>query len=143
MENKKLSKDIPIGLKIISILYYLFAGILVLVIFGLFIALRFYRVDGEGLTDFVRILLIFVSVPFTILFFFVARNLSKGREWARIVAIILSILFIINVFLSIIRNPLSILPVLTQILCILINGFIAIYLLFSRKAKEFFSKKKM
>ena len=58
MENKKLSKDIPIGLKIISILYYLFAGILVLVIFGLFIALRFYRVDGEGLTDFVRILLI-------------------------------------------------------------------------------------
>lgn len=128
MEDKQF---IPAGVKIISILHYI--GAILGFIGGIFLIFSFL-----GFDFIIKIVGGFLLI-YGIFSFFIARGLWKGKNWAKILAIIFSISgFLISLGNLIFKvgeiNRLGTIPSLV------IYGFIAGYLLFSNKAKEFFSE---
>jgi lysylphosphatidylglycerol synthetase-like protein (DUF2156 family) len=67
--------------------------------------------------------------------FFIGKGIWKFKRWARITAIVLSIIGLISVIASMILNF-----KFMNIISLIIDGFIGGYLLFSREAKEIFKK---
>lgn len=143
VEEKRVEsvKKIPIGVQIISILHYVFTGIFTLI--GLFMiiganailsVLVNYAPDlGSTLTSGVFIVVGIISIGIGILAFFVGRGLWKLKSWARIFAIVLSILWSVDLIYYIITNF-----AFMQIVWLLISGYIWIYLVFSKEAKKAF-----
>jgi len=156
--NKLQIKEVPVVVKIISVIYYISAALL-LVAFILLI----------GGLDFKFLASIFILVfllGLAILCFFIGKGLWKGDSGAKIVAIIISILTIVItialiIILSIlskhfanpmndisslgnIQNILNIFDIRKfipkSIIFIVINAFIAGYLLFNKRVKEAFKK---
>jgi len=70
-------------------------------------------------------------LPFAVLSFFIGRGLWKGQKWARIITIIAGI----GIFLS----GLFSITTIAGIIYLVIGGFIAGYLLFSKEVKTFFA----
>ena len=95
-----------------------------LVIFGVY---YYFSLSSSGDYSYLLLLTIF-PIALGIFLFFVARNLWKGRKWARLIVMIISVLGILASFGSL--SPPG----------IIINLFIAGYLLFSKRAKEAFSQ---
>jgi hypothetical protein len=135
-EEIKGSKKLPVGVQIISVLYYI--GAVLGVVFGLlFVSASGYLASmipelaglGAGLFVFLGILLIGVGV----LGFFVGRGLWGLKPWARIFAIILAALGILSAIYSMITNF-----SFGNIVSILIHGFIGYYLLLNKEAKRAF-----
>ena len=127
------SKRVPLGVKIISGFYFFEA--LIALIIGIFIILDIVLYSGNILA-----LLIFSLLGLgTALFLFVLGiMLWKGKSWARIIIIILSILSMG----SIIRNNLTMNSTIFLVLVIslVLHAIIVGYLLFSKKVKVAFSK---
>ena len=140
----KKEKTIPLGVKLIAILYYIGAGISAIIglavigIIGLF----------SGWTIWINTLVV-TMMGFVVTNIVIGRGLWKGKEWARITAIVIAgisiagaIAIIVldksisgifntdmsNVFDLIINN------IINATIQILIGG----YLLFSEEAKECF-----
>lgn len=132
-----VKKSAPVGVKIISILYYI--GAAVGLIFGL--SLMFgggalsTLLGGLGiLFGSLFIILGIILIGFAVLSFFIGRGLWKAQKWARIVAIIFGILGFLGGVFSLVGGSIG-----AGIVNILIEGFIIGYLLFSLEVKQFFS----
>ena len=136
------TKNAPLGVKIISVLYYIGAGLFVIGAVALFFGVSFlssflsaFGIDSSILTAF-SIVAGVVLLAFAALSFFIGRGLWNGQNWARILAIIFAILGV----LSGIGTAVSDLNLTSGIISILVDGFIGWYLLFKGDVKEFFRK---
>lgn len=139
--SKSLSKPklgVPVGVKIISVLYYIAAVVLIILGIALFggaglvgylaSKIPFIAVLGSGIIAVAGIIVILLAV----LSFFIARGLWKGKQWARIIVIIFAILGFISAIISLLKLDFSVIGSLV------INGLIGGYLLFSENVKKAF-----
>ncbi|MBU0893860.1 MAG: hypothetical protein KKF48_04025 [Nanoarchaeota archaeon] len=147
-------KQAPVGVKILSILYYVGAGIFVvaglfLIFFGIvalaspgFVAAPESIPFPEGFPDVVGSFPLFIGLAslvlgiffilMAVLEFFIARGLWKGQNWARILVLIFTALGIILAISSIVKGN------FINFLNLIISGFIGWYLLYVSKVKKFF-----
>jgi len=137
MERVKVSsKNIPTGVKISSVVYFIKAILLVLIPILIFV--RAATIFGDLETFFgglLAIVLLIIGIPFSILFIIAAIKLRKGSNGWRIFAIIFSIIgFILGIFNLSLGGWFGIVHVI-------INGYVVGYLLFSKEAKHFFHVK--
>jgi len=146
MKNKK---NPPFGVKFISILTYIGSGLIFLIaIFFLILGITIFSSPTSmplpseidlgifgSLSEFTgtfSIFITFILILFSILVFFIARYLWKGRVWARILVIVFSILGVLSSLISLFQGDFS------SLWGLIINFLIAWYLLFNLKAKKFF-----
>jgi len=133
-------KDVPTGVKIISILYYI--GAAFSVIFGVlffvgaraigFIANQIPLLGLPGAGFFIVIGTILIGLG--VLCIFIGRGLRKGQSWARIVAIILACLGILLRIIGMTQGNIS-----SNIVGLVINLVVGGYLLFSKAVKGAFA----
>lgn len=133
--NKQVAKKTLLGVKIISIFYYIGAALAVLSGIGFLLGAGFLEglfpeigILGSALFVFVAIFLLGLAV----LFFFIARDLGRYKNWARIVVIVLSIIGVLQAIFSIVQGE-------GGILDFIISGVIGGYLLFSKQVKQAFA----
>jgi hypothetical protein len=140
------NKEIPVGVKIISVWYYIqFSALLAFLIFALIRAIikRDVTIDSSVIS-----FLIF-SFGCIFLSFSIGRGLWRGRNWAKITAIVfaligLSFLLLALSMSSIVSNIVGnssnelMGSTIIILIAIVINVLIAGYLLFSKKVKEVF-----
>ena len=132
-------QGVPTGVKVISVVYYIGAGFSIL--FGLlFLAgagfmgtlvskIPLLGVLGSGF--FVVVGIIFIGLG--ALSIFVGRGLWKGKNWARIIAIIFSVLGILSGLYSVVNG------IYSSLFGLLINLLIVGYLMFNSSVKSAFS----
>ena len=138
-----MNGQIPIGVKIISILYYI--GAVIGIIFGLlfifggsflkagsFLKSSLGFIGALGSIFFIVMGIIFVGLG--VLGFFIGRGLWKVKSWARILAIIFACLGVLLAVISMIQGK-----IVSNIFNLVINLVIGGYLLFSNSVKEAFS----
>jgi hypothetical protein len=136
-------KRIPTGVKVISVLYYIGATILIISSIALIIGgavlgsisnqyplLETLGIIGGGLLIFIGILVIGLGI----LFFFIARGLWKGKSWAKIIVIVFSLLEIIFAIFSISGGDIA-----GGIINIIISLIIGGYLLLNNNVKTAFA----
>ena len=133
-----MAGKLPTGVKVISILYYIGAGFSLL--FGLLFLvgagfmgtlasqIPLLGLFGSGLSVAIGIIIIGLGV----LAILVGRGLWKGKNWARIVAIIFAALAVLSGFSSIIKGSYS------SLFGLAINLLVGGYLLFSNNVKSAF-----
>jgi hypothetical protein len=132
------SKQVPTGVKIISVLYYIGAvasllfGILMIVGAGALGAL-IENIPFAALFGGLFVVLGIVMIALAVLSFFIGRGLWKGQKWARIIVIIFAILGLIGAIFNLINGQWS------SIISLIINGVIGYYLLFSKSVKAAFA----
>ena len=141
----------PTLVKIISVLAYIDAGFLALMAIGSIIGGIVFMSGGSlgaGLGDTLGaivglfaslagvmfLVLGVICIPFAILYFFIGKGLWNGKNWARVVTIVFSLLGVLISIISLIQGSWG------SILILLVNGAIAGYFLFSKEAKGFFAK---
>jgi len=134
-----VGKQIPVGVKIISVLYYIGAVVMLLLgitmIFGagfmgsLANQIPFMAILGTGFF----IIGAIIIIAFAVLSLFVARGLWKGQKWARIVAIIFAVLGVIGAIINIVSGDFG------SIIKLIINGLIGYYLWFVNSVKTAFA----
>ena len=141
-------KKAPIGVKILSILYFVgaFASLvlaILLIIAGALGGTTLFRAAGnipgyDLIAGFLTVFAIVAGVIILVLGvleFFIGRGLWKGRNWARIVAIIFSVLGILGSINSFLTEQYT-----SGGAILAVNLLIFTYLIFSRKVKGFFKK---
>ncbi len=136
-------KEVPVGVKVISVLDWIVAVLFILGgVVSILVSLLFMgtsKVTGFGLIPgfsgniILSLLLGILFVAIGILLIFVALGLWKGKNWTRIVHIVLSFIGIGFAIWGLIKLQFG------NIFSLAINGLIAGYLLFSIKVKEAFS----
>lgn len=132
-------KNVPTLVKVISVLFYI--GAVLLLIFGLLSlvgagamgsvasAIPILTILGSGLFVVLGIILIALAV----LYFFIGRGLWKGQSWARIVAIILSIIGVVMAIWGMVQGSIA-----SNVVGLIVNALIGGYLLFSSNVKAAF-----
>ena len=127
MEN---NKKIPTGVKILSVLDYIAAVLLLIIgLLSFFVNIAALSVLGV----FVGIIGV-IFIVLGVVEFFVARGLWKGQNWARVITIIFSIFGLIFGLISLVGGGLF------GIIEIVIDLIIGGYLIFNNNVKVFFSK---
>ncbi len=135
-----MAKEIPTGVKAISIVYYVFAALLVLSAIGLFVGsgiitsildsipiLSIMGALGSGLLIFAGV----TCLIFGVLEFFIGRGLWTAKNWARVLVIIFSCIGVLIGITSITSGFFAIVG-------LAISGLIGGYLIFSKKVKAAF-----
>ena len=132
--------EVPVGVKIISVLYYIYGAILVLagiasffgagMMSGLAQSIPLLGILGAGLIAVIGVVLLvlgFVALA-------VGFGLWTAKSWARIVAIVLAIL-------GAVMNLVSLVSMITigSILSLIIQVVIAYYLIANKDVKKVFS----
>ena len=133
--------DVPTGVKVISVLYYIGAvlslilGIICIVASAYAGSLLGGVTEGLGfLGASLFIILGIIMIGFAVLSFFVGRGLWKAQSWARIVAIILSALGVVNALIGMVQGEIA-----GNIISLIVGLVIGGYLLFSKNVKEAFA----
>lgn len=132
-------KEVPVGVKVLAVLQYI--GAVVSFLFGLFfifgattmisVMTSMMSVPGEMVKGvFVFLGVLFVGIA--VLYFFMAKGLWKGKNWARITSIVFCCLGVLSALLSLIIGN------FVALLSLAINGFFAGYLLFNKEVKTAF-----
>jgi len=130
--EQPLKKQVPIVVKIISVLNYIGCGVLVLCAIFSFVGAGIISSFLGFLGGFVIILgIIFLALA--VLVFFIARGLWKGQNWARIITIIFAILGFLSAIYVLVDGLIA-----NGIVNLIVEGFIAGYLIFSKEVKEAF-----
>lgn len=145
---------IPLGVKLISIFFYVSAALgLLSVIFSIAIIFNFFNISNLLLGRIFRlysdksiIVGIFKGIILCIASVLTAYGLWKLRYWAKILAILLSMLGIISLINSVIanyfyikigvQNPLTL--IIYTLPGLIISFVIILYLVFSKKVREAF-----
>ena len=135
------SGSVPTLVKVISVLYYIGAALSIIMALVMFFgAGAIDSIPGmdamgglTGIFSGLMIVLGVIMIGFAVLAFFIARGLWKGRNWARIVAIILAILGVLSAIISLVQGSWS------NIIGLIIHGAIGGYLLFSKDVKAAFA----
>jgi hypothetical protein len=145
-QQKPVPKQVPVLVKVIAVFGWIGSAIMILM--GLaFLVIGIFSLNSgvdsiagnEGLGGIFAFLGAFALIggifmlAFGIFYIFVARGLWKGKNWARIVQIIVACLGIIYSIWGVINQQYSL------IVSLIINGLIAGYFIFSKKVKEAFS----
>lgn len=141
-------KIIPVGVKILSILYYIGAGIsaltaLILIIIEILLMINLSFIDiSKVLPDFfiftsnlglgILVMGVFVAA-IAVLEFFIGRGLSGRKLWAKILVIVFSVIGFVTGLISLTQGDLS------GIINLVFSGVVGSYLIFNREAKSFFS----
>ena len=150
IEKEDKYNKIPFGLKVISAWYYFLASLLLsLTIYYLLKSIRYSSIYGNSTLMF-DIIVMLVVLIFVFILFFIARGLWKGKNWSRIVIIILSTFFIVFssiltlvwVFIFVPEDNLATLGMISIAggAVFIINIIILGYLFLSKNVKEFFKK---
>ncbi|QQG38898.1 MAG: hypothetical protein HYS32_00320 [Candidatus Woesearchaeota archaeon] len=127
-----MAKKMPLGVKLVSIWFYIIAVLLVIGAVLAFTGSNFIPQNLPGILGAVAIALGAFLLVFAVLYFFIARGLWKGRNWARIVAIILAVIGVFNGFFAVFSgNFVSLIP-------LAINAAIGYYLGLSKEGKAAF-----
>lgn len=141
-DNKVISveKQVPVGIKIISILYYI-GAIIGIILAGIFFFMHITTIGSQAVgTSFLGGLGVgfiiggIIMISLSVLGFFIGRGLWKAKPWARIVAIIFTGLGILIAVISMIT-----VGILANIISLVTNLAIGGYLLFNKKVKEAFA----
>ncbi|HTZ41750.1 MAG TPA: hypothetical protein VMC07_00895 [Candidatus Omnitrophota bacterium] len=148
--------NVPVLAKVIAVLFYI--GIGVSAILGLILILGGNLINslfGEGA---LFLLFGFLMFGFAVLDFFLGKGIWNGKNWARIAAIIISVIGIIGSIYYIISNSITYsaanetingvsvysmyMPLIITygLIGIIISGLIGGYLLFSKRVKAAFKK---
>jgi len=136
-QTKNIGK-IPIGVQVVSILFYIGAALSALL--GLFMMLSsellLSALPAEleltlSSTFFVILGAVFIGIG--VLNFFIGRGLWKLKSWARILAIILACFGALYTLASMLGGI-----TITQVVALAINIFIGGYLIFSKEVKKAF-----
>ena len=128
----------PIGVKIISVLYYIGAAVFLSLIVGpivegltgLKIPMVVLPLDGG-------LLFLMAGIEFlalAVLSFFIARGLWKAQKWARIVAIIFATLGVLMAIFGMVKGQIG-----SNVVGLLINTISGGYLLLSSSVKKAFA----
>jgi hypothetical protein len=143
---EKNQKQVPVGVKAISILFYI--GTILCIILGIsmifgakaMVTSLLVSNPGMGLESIPEGLMVtliavigVLAIGAGIFSFFIGKGIWKLKRWARITAIVLSIIGFLSTILSAVLNF-----KLNLILNFLIDGFIGGYLLFNKDAKKAF-----
>src|SRR3989344_3949370 len=114
--------EVPTGVKVISVLYYIGAAFELLLAIALFIGagtiaskIPLIGALGSGLFIIAGVVLIGLAV----LSFFVGRGLWKAQKWARIVAIIFAVLGVLFAVLGMVQGQIA-----SNVLSLVISGAI-------------------
>ncbi len=131
---------VPVGVKIIAVLNYIAAVILLLGAIGLlfgagalsdiFASVPVIGAWASGL--FIVLAIIFLALA--VLAFFVGRGLWKGQNWARILEIVFSVIGLILAIIGMVQGNIG-----SNIVSLVVNGLIGGYLLLSKNVKSAFS----
>lgn len=159
--NPQEDKQIPAGVKIIGILYYILTGIFFLgggtiILEGGSVSIILSFISP--VLSSMRVAFIILSLPlfgFAVLYFFLGRGMWKGQKWARIVAIIITLIGLVGSIvglLSAIFLPslssygsiggtglIRVGSILSNAIGLIISGLVSIYLLFSDKVRKAFA----
>jgi hypothetical protein len=136
-EKKENKNKIPLGVKLIIILYSL--GVILYILAALISTLKpdlLNNVPNFDLQKFGNnIFYIFAGIMITlaVIFSIIVYGLIKRKNWARLTAIIISIIFVVGGILSILENN------LISIINLVVNFIIVIYLLFKKSVKNTFN----
>lgn len=133
--NKLITnKKALVGVKVISVLYFIVATFF-LVVGGVSI---FYEIPDLYV---VGGAIVFAPVMFglAVLFFFIGRGLWKLQSWARTTTIAISSLGIILSLYNLILYYRILAIIYTDLISLIINVPIALYLLFNKKVKAVFA----
>lgn len=147
-KNKSVKRvrksEIPIGVKVISVLYYLGAVFLLFMGILSFIGSSFvgdYLLRSESdplvgaLTGGVFAVIGVVFILFAILSFFIGRGLWNAKQWARVLVIIFAVLGVLNGLTTMIGGNVFI---GIGIVTLIINGVIGGYIAFSKSVSRAF-----
>lgn len=134
------SPNIPTGVKVIAILEYVYAVLFLLSALAVFIYTYFvnwsliYQGMYAGMSAEVLIALTgIILLIFAAFSFVIGRGLWKGRNWARILEIVFSIIGVSSSFILVVNGALWGFGEL------IVDGIIVSYLLFNRNVKSFFN----
>ena len=138
-KDQQIQKEIPLGVKIISILYYI--GAVLLIIFGILFLVGSGQIASKAselpllgaISSSLFVIAGIAMIVIGILIFLLARGLWKLRPWARIVTIVLMCLAILSAIVSLIQGS----PVSWS--STIVNAIIAGYLIFSKNVKTAFT----
>jgi len=143
--SKEISKNIPEGVRVISVISFVLVGILLLAGIGFVnfgesfskmadadkATLAQQGISLPGSSTLVSIGILFLIIG--VLFYFVGRDLLCGKKWAMMVIVILSIIFLILALWSLIQGRFS------SIISVVIEGLIIWYLIIRKETKTFFN----
>lgn len=147
------TKSIPVGVKVIAILYYIGAVISILAAIGLIVVMATVgsisgaietagaeqglqltdAIPGGAILSSIAIVGIIVMIALAVLLFFIGRGLWKGKSWTRIAVIIISAIGAVSAIVSIIGGEFG------AIVSLIIHAIIGGYLLFSKTVKQAFA----
>jgi len=136
------AKEVPVGVKVLAILQYIGAGFMVLFglffIFGANFIVQLFETTEFSLSG-ASALFIFIGVVFigiAVLYFFLAKGLWTGQNWARITSVVFLCFGVLSALISLLTiNPVA-------LVSLAFNGFFAGYLLFNKEVKEVFEQTK-
>ena len=139
----KERKKVPTGVKVISILYYVFAGLAVISAIMLFVGANMVN-SILGQIPIIGIIGAFgsslfivagiISLTAGILGFFIGRGLWNAGKWARTLVIIFSCIGVLMGIISLAKP--SFIGIFSQLV---VSGGIGGYLIFSKKVKKAFA----
>jgi len=134
------NKEVPTGVKVLSIIYYIAAALSLIAAIGLFVGAGFaggilsslgiplLAALGSGLFVAAGIFILI----FAILDFFIGRGLWKAQGWARVLAIIFSALGALMGLMGLFSGSVS------SIVGLIIHILVLWYLIFSKEVKNAF-----
>ncbi len=133
-----MAKEIPVGVKIIAVLYYI--GAVLALLFGILtfvgagtLQTALAAVPFLAIFSGLIIVLGIILIGFGVLGFFIGRGLWKAQNWARILVIIFAALGVLMAIIAMVGGNIA-----GNIVSLIINGLIGGYLLFSQKVKAAF-----
>jgi len=149
MNNNKNNGEIPVGVKAISIWYYIQAFLITFlgtyfIIKDMIKDLEFTNATGHiaggfGMSNFERVILLIIIVGFILL---IANGIWKLKSWTRITVIILSSIIVFGSVWTLLfaRFESKIMPTVFHTLFIITNLLIIIYLSFNKEVNKIFNK---
>jgi len=153
-----MENNIPKGLKIISSIYY-FVGVFIVITSGIGLVYFWQSLPGSELAGIYYWFFISLLIPIFLiggLLFFIGRGLKKRQRWARIVAIILALAFVLggidrlislligsleSIFL--LFSPSNHFVLAISFISTIFNFIAGAYLIFSNEIRNAFSNKKI
>ena len=136
--KKVVKKEMPLGVKILSILGYMAAALMLLLAILMFVGSAGSLVSNvPGLALLGTSLFVvggIILLALAALEFFIARGLWKGQNWARIVVLIFTGLSILGGVVGMAGGEIG-----SNIVSLVINLLIGWYLLFKANVKAYFA----
>lgn len=135
--SSKSKKVIPVWIKVISACYFIGASLNIIAGIGLLFLGNMFGMPLDDFGIYMTLAMLTVVGLFIIalgvFYIFVGKDLWKGKNWAKITAIVVSFLSVLAYLISFIFGSFG------SIILVIIHSLIVWYLLFNKNAKKAFS----